>query len=78
MKTRLRSLISASLLLIVLSPALYGQLYRVETPNLYLIYTGRAQQYLTPHVVGCFERSMAFHRRQSAQMPLSQNCHCCR
>ncbi len=62
-RTTLRSLISAGLIFIVLSPALYGQLYWVETPNLYLIYTGKAQEYLTPHVVGCFERSMAFHRR---------------
>ncbi len=59
----LRSLISAGLLVITLSPALYAQLYRVETPDLYLIYTGRAQEYLAPHVVGCFERSIAFHRR---------------
>ena len=60
-RATLRPLILAGLTVLVLSSALYSQLYRTETPNLYLVYTGKAQEYLTPHVVRCFERSMAFH-----------------
>jgi hypothetical protein len=69
MKAAVRSLISAGLLYILLATALYGQLYRLETSNLDLIYTGRALQYVTPHVVGCFERSLAFHNHMFDYRP---------
>jgi hypothetical protein len=57
------SCILAGLMFLVLTPELRGQLYKLETSNLDLIYTGRTQEYLTSHVVRRFETSMAFHRK---------------
>ncbi|MFH1312408.1 MAG: hypothetical protein ABIJ00_04195 [Candidatus Eisenbacteria bacterium] len=54
--------ISAGLILILIPQALFGQLYRLETENLNLIYAGKALEYMTPHVVNCYERSLAYHR----------------
>jgi hypothetical protein len=54
--------ILAFLVFAALTPDLYGQLHKVETPHLNLIYTGKALEYLTPHVVNRFERSWEYHQ----------------
>lgn len=59
---RVKTWMLGCLLLLASAPALYGQLYRQETANLNLIYTGKALEYLTPHVVNRFERSWQYHR----------------
>jgi hypothetical protein len=40
-----------------------SQIYKIETGNLELIYYSRAQDYLIPHTIRCFENSLAFHSR---------------
>lgn len=55
--------VSLCLISSFLAVAAYGHLHKVESENLDLIYMSKAQEYLTPHVVNSFERSMQFHRR---------------
>ena len=62
-KPSLRAVCTWVFLISLLLPGvLKGQLYKVETDNLNLIYTGKALEYLTPHVVNRFERSLEYHR----------------
>ena len=41
----------------------FGQLYRLETDDVIVIYAGRPMEYLVPHVARSFRNSMAFHTR---------------
>jgi hypothetical protein len=54
--------IPVGLILILLPHVLYGQLYKLETEDLNLIYTGKALEYMTSHVVNRYERSLEYHR----------------
>ncbi len=46
----------------MLNSVLQAQFYSLETENLRLIYYGNIHSYLVPHVAGCFENSLNFHR----------------
>jgi hypothetical protein len=50
--------------LAALTPAgLHAQLFERETKNLRLVYYSKAHEYLTPHIVNCFENAFDFERR---------------
>ncbi|HEX9615368.1 MAG TPA: hypothetical protein VGA55_07660, partial [Bacteroidota bacterium] len=48
--------------LFLLSPSAYGQFHSIETADLRLVYYTNAHEFLTPHVIRCFENSLKFHR----------------
>jgi hypothetical protein len=47
---------------LLLATSLYGQFHQLETKNVRLIYLGKSQAYLAPHVARCFENALQFHR----------------
>ncbi len=60
---RERHIILSLLFLLMTTPA-KGQLYLLETDHLNLIYIGKIQEYLTPHVIACFENARRYHQER--------------
>ena len=60
-----RSLAAATVFLIVMLTAgtTRAQFSVLETSDMRLIYFTGLHSYLVPHVAGCFEKSMSFHRQ---------------
>jgi len=54
-------LLPAAVLLWGLAVPASGQLNKLETENVTLIYASRAQDYLVPHAVNSFDKALAFH-----------------
>jgi hypothetical protein len=61
--TRL-SRLSVVVLLCLLPEVVAAQLYRIETENLQLIYNKAPHHYVAPHIVRCFENSLAFYKEK--------------
>jgi len=63
MKIKLYNCIIAHLILLFLTPPVFGQFYTLKTNNLNLIYLGKPHEYIVPHLARCFENSLRFQRK---------------
>lgn len=63
MRIKIKNCIIAHLMLLFFTPTLFGQIYKLETKNVSLIYLGKPAEYVVPHLARCFENSLAFERR---------------
>ncbi|MFQ5650625.1 MAG: hypothetical protein ACE5IY_11845 [bacterium] len=51
------------LILLHLTSPLSGQIEKLTSDRLKLLYLGKAQEYLVPHLARCFENALEFHRQ---------------
>ncbi len=63
MKFKIKICLITLILLLLLTSALNGQIRKLETKNLTLIYLGKPHEYIVPHLARCFENSLGFHRQ---------------
>ncbi len=62
MNSRLLKLLAVFGILCFFPSFVFAQLFHQQTKNLQLIYYSKAHEYLTPHIVGCFENALRFER----------------
>ncbi|MFQ5676769.1 MAG: hypothetical protein ACE5G1_12800, partial [bacterium] len=63
MKIRLVASLLFHLVMLFPVSSVFGQLSKLETDNLNLIYFGKPHEFIVPHLARCFENSYAYHRR---------------
>lgn len=57
------------LIFLLLAPSLYGQLHKLETRDLSLIYFGKPHEYVVPHLARCFHNSLNYNFRMFGYKP---------
>lgn len=61
MKNKINVLLLTQLIIFTFTFPLSGEIYKLETKNLILIYLGKPHAFIVPHLARCFENSLRFH-----------------